>query len=141
YYIHTRNIELITRPLEHRLALVPPKMRLPSFTRFLDSQRAGILSQIVDGFKLLDVEILASTSYIFRDRPWRMMRVFLYAQQRNLKLHPDMTQMIRNHLHLVNTSFLRDPHVRKTFLEILNQRGNVAPVLRQMHEVGLLGKF
>lgn len=141
YYIHTRNIDLITRTLEQRLALVPRKTLLPSFKRLLDSQRARIRSQIVDGFKFLDGEILPSTSYIFRDRPWRMMRVFLYAQQRNLKLHPDMTQMIRNHLHLVNNSFLRDPHVRKTFLEILNQRGNVAPVLRQMHEVGLLGKF
>ena len=52
-----------------------------------------------------------------------------------------MAQLIRNQLSLVNNSFLRDPHVRATFLEILDQRGNVAPILRAMHEVGFLGKF
>ena len=69
------------------------------------------------------------------------MRVFLHAQQRGLKLHPDLAQLIRQNLRLVDNAFLRDEHVRETFLEILDQRGNVAPTLRLMHEVGLLGKF
>ena len=69
------------------------------------------------------------------------MRVFLHAQQRGLKLHPDLAQLIRQNLRLVDNAFLRDAHVRETFLEILDQRGNVAPALRRMHEVGLLGKF
>ena len=69
------------------------------------------------------------------------MRVFLHVQQRGLKLHPDLAQLIRNQLSLVDNAFLRDPHVRETFLEILDHRGNVAPVLRAMHEVGFLGKF
>ncbi len=69
------------------------------------------------------------------------MRVFLHAQQRGLKLHPDLAQVIRNELSLVDREFLNDKHVHETFLEILNQRGNVAPILRSMHEVGFLGKY
>jgi [protein-PII] uridylyltransferase len=86
-------------------------------------------------------EIHAASSRVFRDQPRRLMRVFLYAQQRGLGLHPDVAQLIRNQLSLVDRSFLSDEHVRETFLTILNQRGNVAPILRAMHEADLLGKY
>jgi [protein-PII] uridylyltransferase len=69
------------------------------------------------------------------------MRVFLHAQQRGLRLHPDLAQLIRNQLSLVDGDFIRDEHVRETFMAILNQRGNVAPILRTMHEVDFLGKY
>jgi [protein-PII] uridylyltransferase len=141
FYTHTRNIDLITRTVEQRLALVPQQSLIPSFKRMLQTQSERMRQQILDGFKILDGEIHPLTQHVFRDRPKRLMRVFLYAQQRGLKIHPDLAQLIRNHLPLVNNSFLRDTHVRESFLEILDQRGSVAPVLRAMHEVGFLGKF
>ena len=107
----------------------------------LQTQTDRIRQQTIDGFKILNGEIHPLTKFVFRDRPKRLMRVFLYAQQRGLKLHPDLAQLIRNNLQLVNNSFLRDEHVRESFLEILDQRGTVAPILRAMHEVGFLGKF
>jgi [protein-PII] uridylyltransferase len=69
------------------------------------------------------------------------MRVFLYAQQRGVRLHPDLAQLIRNQLSLVDRSFLADAHISETFLTILNQRGSAAPILRAMHEVDFLGKY
>ncbi|MGD0815055.1 MAG: [protein-PII] uridylyltransferase [Verrucomicrobiota bacterium] len=142
FYTHTRNIDLITRTLERRLALFPPpSQRRLSLRRLFRSKPVRKTEPSVDGLNFIDGEILPVTSTIFRDSPKRLMRVFLHAQQRNLKLHPDLAQLIRNQLSLVDNTFLRDPHVRETFLEILDQRGNVAPVLRIMHEVGFLGKF
>lgn len=139
FYNHSRNIYLITRTVEQRLALLPRPKLLPGIRRILPFRKSK--DQIVDGFKFVGGEIHAAAPRVFRDKPERLMRVFLYAQQRGLKLHPDLAQAIRRELSLVNRSFLRDEHVRATFLEILNSRGNVAPVLRAMHEVGLLGKY
>jgi len=69
------------------------------------------------------------------------MRVFLHAQQRGLEFHPDLIQLLRDNVSLVDESFINDAEVHETFLEILNQRGNVAPAVRAMHEVDLLGRF
>ena len=141
FYNHTRTVYLLTRTLEERLALLPQPSRLPSLGRFLRGRLAHARRQELDGFKFLDGQIQALGPNVFREQPARLMRVFLYAQQRGLKLHPDLFFQIHDELPLVDGPFLRDPRVRESFLEILNQRGNVAPSLRRMHETGLLGKY
>ena len=138
-YSHLRNIYLITRTLEQRMALTP---KPPSLLKSLLTQsRRQPAPEPVDGFKFINGEIHAVSNRVFRDQPRRLMRVFLHSQQRGLRLHPDLAQLIRNQLSLADREFQNDEHVRETFLEILNQRGNVAPILRAMHEVGLLGKY
>lgn len=143
FYSHTRNIYLITRTLEQRLALLPQPAPRLSLRRFLGRGRSLVRrpDEVVDGFRFADGQILHASPRVIRDQPRRLMRVFLYAQQRGLKLHPDLAQLIRNQLDLVDRDFLRDSHVRETFLALLNHRGTVGGVLRQMHEVGLLGKY
>ncbi|HZM04857.1 MAG TPA: [protein-PII] uridylyltransferase [Candidatus Saccharimonadales bacterium] len=141
FYTHSRNIDLITRTVEQRLALFPPARRRLSFSRIFGAKSPKHSEPSVDGLNFINGEIRPVSSTIFRDNPKRLMRVFRHAQQRGLTLHPDLAQLIRNQLPLVNNAFLSDAHVRETFLEILDQRGNVAPTLRIMHETGFLGKF
>ncbi|PWU16916.1 MAG: [protein-PII] uridylyltransferase [Verrucomicrobia bacterium] len=143
-YTHLRNIFLITRTLEQRLALVPsPRKRtgLASLRALLPEGRKRTPPEPMDGFRFTDGQIHAVSNRVFREQPRRLMRVFLHSQQRGLELHPDVAQLIRNNLALVDRSFMTDEHVRESFITILNQRGNVAPVLRGMHETGLLGKY
>jgi [protein-PII] uridylyltransferase len=141
-YVGMRNIYLITRTLEQRMALLAPgeTSRLTKLRRML-SGTPRKMPEPVDGFLFVDGEIRAASNRIFRDSPRRLMRVFLHAQQRHLKLHPDLAQLIRNQLSLVNRDFLNDEHIRETFLTILEKRGEVSPILRAMHEVNLLGKY
>lgn len=139
YYRHVRELHLITRNLERRLALRPPG-RLARLGAFL---KAGGRSRetVIDGFRIKNGELLPATARVFRDQPRRLMRAFLVAQQRGLQLHPDLEDAIRQSLALMNRDFLEDPHVHQTFLEILNRHGNVAWVLRAMHETGFLAKY
>ncbi|MCS7091395.1 MAG: [protein-PII] uridylyltransferase [Verrucomicrobiota bacterium] len=139
-YTHARHIYLITRTLEEQWALVPsPRERLRRLRpRWL---RAGAPGTLLDGFLFEDGQVRAASEWVFQEQPRRLMRVFLHAQQRGCKLHPDLVRLIRTHLRYVNRPFLHDPHVSGTFLTILEQRGSVGPTLRAMHEVGLLGKY
>jgi [protein-PII] uridylyltransferase len=140
-YTHMRHIYIISRTIEERLALLPASNpgRLSTLRKFFRGKKKST-EQIIDGFKILNDQI-SETTRTFKEQPRRLMRVFLYAQRRGLRLHPDLAQNLRNQLSLVDRAFLQDEHVHETFLEILNQRGNVAPILRSMHEVGLLGKY
>ncbi len=137
-FLHMRHIYLITRTLEQRLAL-----STGGASRLADLFRKGkqrVTQQVVDGFKIIGTQICEG-SRSFKEQPRRLMRVFLHAQQRGVTLRPDLAQLIRNQLPLINREFCRDPHVSETFLQILTQRGNVASILRTMHEVGFLGKY
>jgi [protein-PII] uridylyltransferase len=141
-YIHMRNVFLITRTLEKRMAFSPPAAPSRLSMRGLLSRRLKETPvEPVDGFKFINGEIHAVSNRIFRDKPSRLMRVFLHAQQRALRLHPDLEQLIRTQGALVDKAFLADHHVSETFMEILNQRGNVAPILRAMHDVDFLGRY
>ncbi len=138
-YTHMRTIHLITRMVERRLALRPkPARRLPSLRSFFGG---GKKTETLDGFNIIDGELVPISPRIFRDQPRRLMRVFLHAQQRGLEFHPDLTQLLRDNVSLVDDDFVHDTENHETFLEILNQRGNVAPALRAMHEVDLLGRY
>src|SRR5439155_7262832 len=136
-YMHSRNIFLITRTLEQRLALLPQPGKRAGLAGFALSRRLSSwlpnglrrVQEPTDGFKFVDGEIHATSNRVFRDQPRRLMRVFLHAQQRGFRLHPDLAQLVRNQLPLVDKAFLSDEHVRETFLTILNQRGNVGRVL------------
>ena len=138
-YTHMRNIFLITRTLEQRMALIAPATSRLSLRAWQPKRRVD--PEVLDGFKFINGEIHAVSNRTFRDSPRRLMRVFLHAQQRRLKLHPDLAQLIRNQISLVDRDFLNDEHVRETFLTILERRGEVAAILRAMHEVNLLGKY
>ena len=138
-YTHMRRIHLITRMIERRLALRPKKIsRLPSLRKLFGGIKEN---EKLDGLIIINNELVPSSTRIFKDKPQRLMQVFLHAQQRGLEFHPDLIQLLRDNVSLVDKSFINNPEIHETFLEILNHRGNVAPTLRTMHEVDLLGRF
>ncbi len=142
YYTHTRNLYLITRTLEQRLALVEPQP--VGLQRLLGRRKPRVeAADEVDGFRIEGTQLVAPSRALLREDPHRILRAFLHAQQRGLTLHPDLAQQMRQEVAsgVVNRGFLANGQLRDTFLEILNARGNVASTLRAMHDVGFLGRY
>ena len=105
-YIHMRRIHLITRMVERRLALKPkPIRRIPSLRTIFGGMKEN---EKLDGFIIVNGEIVPSSNRIFKDKPKRLMKVFLYAQLRGLEFHPDLIQLLRDNVSLINENFIND---------------------------------
>ncbi|HXI84042.1 MAG TPA: [protein-PII] uridylyltransferase [Verrucomicrobiae bacterium] len=137
YYMHSRNIFLLTNALADRMALKPSK---PSRLGTLLGRRPR-KAEAIDGFLIRDGLISASEPTIFKQDPLRLMRVFRYVQQREVELSPELRSQIRQNLKWVDRSFQRSPEARDTFLGIMQHKGQVARILRRMHEVEFLGRY
>lgn len=139
YYMHSRNIFLLTNALAERMAIRPPGRFANGLNALLG--RRSRKEEKFDGFIARDGLIRAGDATVFRQEPMRLLRVFLYAQQRGLELSPELRTQIRTNLKLVDRVFQHGAEARDTFLSILQKKGQVARILRMMHETEFLGKF
>ena len=137
YYMHSRNVFLLTNALAERMALKPPK----TFRLGVLLGRRAHKPEEVDGFVISAGMISASAPGIFKPDPLRLIRLFRLAQQREVELSPELRTQIRQNLKLVDRSFQCATEARDTFLGILQHKGQVARILRLMHEVEFLGKY
>ena len=69
------------------------------------------------------------------------MKVFWHSHRLGLELGVDVDRAIEEALDLVDDGFRRSVEVRDLFLDICRSWGRVAETLRQMHEVGFLGRY
>ncbi len=138
YYQHAQLLYQLTNHLSERIAGVktsrsaPRSMLIPQKV-----QRA----KNVDGFVVQSGMIEASDSSIFTEDPKRILRVFVHAQNYSLILGSEIRFKLRRRWKLVDRSFIYHQSVRAMLIGIFSKKGRVGGILRQMHEVGLLGRF
>jgi len=140
YYQHARTIYLTTKRVTEQFLLpaITEKEEKPVFG-FLANRK--LKTERFDGFYSHERLIYFENREIFHEDPFRLMRVFLYAQQREMELSPDLQQLIRRRMRLVNRTFQYARAARETFQAILSRKGQVGRVLRMMHEVDFLGRY
>ena len=139
YYEHTRNIFRITERLTERFATglatttrrlffpLLPRRKIPEihFGKFFS--RSG--------------QLQVSDSQVFTKDPDQIMQAFEHAQERELSLSPELTDLIGRRLRLVTKDFRFANGPREIFARILSRKGRVACALRMMHEVDFLGRY
>ncbi len=140
YYQHARAIYYVSETLSDRLSLSETQ----------EKKRGGIFRLLgrgrrkeehFDGFYSTGGLIYPEAHDIFKEDPYRMVRVFLHSQQRHLNLSPNVEQLIRQRLNLVDRTFQYARTGRESFAAILSHKGEVGHILRKMHEVDFLGRY
>ena len=109
-----------------------------SFRSVLSAYRASPVEK-VDGFDLQDGELSSENEHIFDEDPERIIRLFRHSQRLSAKLSPSLRSLVRNRLSLIDASLINCPAANVSFRSILQEIGNVAPTLMEMHDLGVLG--
>jgi [protein-PII] uridylyltransferase len=115
----------------------------PSLSRMLGKlvpRKTGLLRG-TKMFKLEAGRITVVDDSVFSKDPKNMLRIFKYASDTGLEIHPDALKDIRKSLRLIDDKLRNDTEANATFLDILTT--SVAPeaLLRMMNEAGVLGRF
>jgi [protein-PII] uridylyltransferase len=130
YYLHARRL--------HRLSAAHAQRALArqEKSRWLSRWRQAAVGGFVMRDGALDLEENGST--------WdasRLLLAFSYAQATGAGFSPDLQDRLQEQLPLVNRAFRSSEDAARAFLKMLRVRGKASAALRQMHELGFLGKY
>jgi [protein-PII] uridylyltransferase len=141
YYQATRDIrQITTQAIEaFHIDSARKKRRRRGFLRLL--RRKPAAAEVFDGFFAEDGRCHAADAGVFREDPGRLLRLFQHTRRRNLRLAPELKDLIAASYSLVNKAFRYNKANRQVFEAILAGAGEVGRTLRQMHRVGILGRY
>ena len=142
YYTAARTIYQSSEMLKERMALegsTGSKDRI-SFREALRA-RQNLPVKKVEGFQLHKKILSSNNPNVFQEDPVRLIRIFRLAQQFGAKLDADLRFLITRSIPLIDHSIINSASAAKCFCSILRSPGEVYPVLIQMHEMGVLGRY
>ena len=142
YYTAARTIYQSSEMLKERMALegsTGSKDRI-SFREALRA-RQKLPVKKVEGFQLHKKMLSSNNPNVFQEDPVRLIRIFRLAQQFGAKLDSDLRFLITRSIPLIDHSIINSASAAKSFCSILRSPGEVYPVLIQMHEIGVLGRY
>lgn len=142
YYTAARTIYQSSEILKERMALeasTGSKGRI-SFREALRAHQHLPVKK-VEGFQLHEKVLSTDNPSVFQDDPVRLIRIFRLAQQFGAKLDSDLRFLITRSITLIDHSIINSASAAKSFCSILRSPGEVYPILMQMHEMGVLGRY
>lgn len=139
YYHHARNLWQHNLSLMERFELERISERREGVFSFLAVRKAK--REKFDSFYAQEGLIYPENEEIFREDSSRLMRLFQHCQLRQLRLSPQVRQLVKENYSVIGTTFRYNKANRGTFEAILSRKGEVGATLRQMHRVGFLGRY
>jgi [protein-PII] uridylyltransferase len=135
YYLHARAIHRVSRRLIARCQ--------EALSRRATAARRHRQEAMADGLVFIEGRLYLAepAPQMFVEDPTRLMKVFWHLHRLGCELSSDLERAVEDSLDIVDDAFRASPVVRDLFLEICKNWGRVAPTLREMHELGLLGRY
>ncbi len=135
YYLHARVIHRVSRRLIARCR--------ETLGRRGSVQRKLRQDALADGLIVIAdrIHLARPDGRAFREAPARLLTVFWHAHRLGFELGIDVERAIEDALDLIDDGFSRSPEARDLFLAICRTWGRVTQTFREMHELGVLGRY
>jgi [protein-PII] uridylyltransferase len=139
YYEHTRNIFRVTERITEQFASGRSSRTTRSLFSFLPRLKSR--PEKVGLFRIQQGQLFAERLSVFEENPATMMQVFQLAQDRQLDLSPDLSDLFTRNLGLVTGAYRNAREPQEIFKAIISRKGEVGRILRMMHRVDFLGRY
>jgi [protein-PII] uridylyltransferase len=135
YYLHARVIHRVSRRLIARCR--------ETLSGRATVQRRLRQEALADGLIVLDeqLHLAQPDGRAFREEPVRLIKVFWHSHHLGFELGVDVERAVEDSLDLIDDAFRASPEARDLFLGICRSWGRTAQTLREMHELGVLGRY
>lgn len=143
YYSAARTIYRTSELFKERMALETKplhKVAISSFREKLSPSRY-LRTKKIGGFQIHKKTLSVDDPDTFEKDPVNLIRVFRQVQQSGAHIDPELRYLITRSVTLINHSVINSRSAAKSFRAILSTPGEVFPVLMQMHELGVLGRY
>ncbi|TVP79256.1 MAG: [protein-PII] uridylyltransferase [Puniceicoccaceae bacterium] len=142
YYTAARTIYRTSEMLKERMAIEATSGssgRISFREAFRAYQHLPI--KRIDGFQLYQKVLSVDKPDVFKEDPLRLIRIFRLAQQFGARIDSDLRYLISRSILLIDHTIINSNSAAKSFCAILRSPGEVYPILLQMHELGVLGRY
>jgi [protein-PII] uridylyltransferase len=135
YYLHARVIHRVSRRLIARCR--------ETLSRRASVQRRLRQEALADGLIVIDeqIHLAQPDGRAFREDPLRLLKVFWHSHRLGFELGIDVERAVEASLDLIDDGFRASSAARDLFLDICRSWGRAAQTFREMHELGVLGRY
>lgn len=138
-YLAFKAIDSIAKAARKRMGIVLPEdVFLTTAKASMNTLRQNV---ILEGFFIKNGEIFADNSSVFAKDPVKLIKVFRHCQEYGAAPSDALDILIKDSLKLIDPKIRASKEASEIFLEIFQDKGKLAPILKLMHFSGVLDAF
>lgn len=126
----------------HRISLISNLLIQHYRENVLSLNLATVIHQLDDDFQLINQCLCLRNSFVFQEKPERMLDLFFYlTQYEQANIHSDTLRQLQISLEQLSQKLCEIPEAREKFLRLFNQPNAIKRAFMPMHQYGVLTAY
>lgn len=126
----------------HRISLISNLLIQHYRENVLSSNQTTVIDQLDDDFQLINQSLCLRNSFVFQEKPARILDLFFYlTQYEQADIHSETLRQLQISLDQLPQKLCEIPAAREKFLRLFNQPNAIKRAFMPMHQYGVLTAY